>query len=106
MSETRTLDENGYRTRALAACRVATNALAALGVRTLVTGSLARGQFGPHSDVDFLITTCPRHLKYAIEGIIEDIMDEIPFDTIYVDDIPAVRVERFCTGAVNATDIE
>ena len=92
----------GYRQRAIAATRSAADALAARGVTVLVTGSLARGTFGPHSDIDFLVTSCPRSLKYAIEGLVEDILDGIRFDVIYLDEIPAWKVPRFTEGAVDA----
>jgi len=65
------LDE--YRLRAVAGAQAAAAALAELGVRVIVTGSLARGKFNIHSDVDLLITYCPRRLKYRIESIVEDI---------------------------------
>ena len=58
---------------AIARARAAADAVARIGVSTLVTGSLARGDFRSGSDIDFLVTRCPRHLKYAIEGIVEDL---------------------------------
>jgi predicted nucleotidyltransferase len=67
-----------------------------------MTGSLARGGFGPHSDIDFLVIACPRHLKYAIEGIVEDRLDGVPFDVVYLDEISEWKVPRFTEGAVDA----
>jgi len=91
-----------YRGRAVVLARSATDALAKLGVTVLVTGSLARGRFAPHSDIDFLITSCPRHRKYTIEGVIEDVLEGIPFDVVYLDEIPAWKVAHFTSGAVDA----
>ena len=95
----------GRRVRAVAAAQAATAALAGLGVRAVVTGSLARGRFGPHSDVDLLVTACPRHLKYAIEGIVEDALAGMPFDVIYLDELPCWRLARFTEGAIHASEL-
>jgi predicted nucleotidyltransferase len=54
-----------------------------LGVTAGVVGSLADGRFSEHSDVDFMVLQCPRPLKYAIEGRVEDVMRDIAFDVIY-----------------------
>lgn len=93
------------RVRAVAAAQAATAALAGLGVRAVVTGSLARGRFGPHSDVDLLVTACPRHLKYAIEGIVEDALAGMPFNVIYLDELPCWRLARFTEGAIHASEL-
>ncbi len=92
-----------YRNRAIAAAKAATSALAELGVRAVVTGSLARGRFGAYSDIDFLITDCPRHLKYAIEGTVEDALGGLSFDVVYLDELPAWRAPHFLEGAVDAS---
>jgi predicted nucleotidyltransferase len=73
-----------------------------MGVTIQVTGSLASGRFGPESDIDFLILDCPRHLKYAIEGTIEERLQGLPFDVIYLDDIPKHKLDRFTKEAVYA----
>ena len=54
-----------------------------MGVSAKVVGSLVDGRFSDTSDVDFLVSFCPRSLKYAIEGRVEDLMGEIPFDVVY-----------------------
>lgn len=56
------------------------------GVRATVIGSLAQGRFRLHSDVDFLITACSQPLKYTLEGQVEDIMEDMPFDVLYEDE--------------------
>lgn len=93
------------RRRSILGARAAVAALGELGVSALVTGSLARGGFGPHSDVDLLVTRCPRSLKYAIEGVVEDSLGGLPFDVIYLDEVPEWRRGRFSAGAVDARDL-
>jgi predicted nucleotidyltransferase len=94
------VDAECYHRRAIDLARSAADALAELGVTVLVTGSLARGRFGPNSDIDFLVTSCPRRRKYAIEGVIENILEGLPFDVVYLDEIPAWKVTYFTDGAV------
>ena len=93
------------RLKALAGALAATEALAALGVRLIVTGSLARGSFGSHSDVDLLVTECPRRLKYAIEGIVEDELGGLPFDVVYLDELPQWKLASFTEQAVHASQL-
>ncbi len=93
------------RARAVAAARSAVEALSRVGVTALVTGSLARGNFGSHSVIDLLVTACPRHLKYAIEGVVEDALGNLPFDVIYQDELSAWRMAAFAAGAVDARDL-
>ena len=94
-----------HRRRAVQSAQAATAALTALGVRATVTGSLARGEFGLHSDIDLLVTACPRHLKYAIEGVVEDVLGGLPFDVIYLDELPAWKLARFTADAVEASQL-
>lgn len=75
------------RTVALERARAAVTAMEAKGLSVLLTGSLARGDFGRYSDVDFLITLCPREWKYRIESVVEDLMLDVPFDVIYEDEL-------------------
>jgi hypothetical protein len=44
----------------------------------------------------------PPHLKDGIEGIVEDRMGGIPFDVVYLDEIPAHKLGRFTREAVDA----
>jgi predicted nucleotidyltransferase len=90
------------RRRAIAGARAAVDMMKEKGVSALVIGSLAKGHFGAHSDVDFLLTSCPREYKYAIEAKVEDIMGDLPFDVVYLEEIPKDRMERFISGAVDA----
>lgn len=57
------------------------------GVSVMLTGSLARGDFNAHSDVDFLITRCPQEWKYRIESVVEDEMRGVAFDVIYEEEL-------------------
>jgi predicted nucleotidyltransferase len=79
-----------------------TEFLAERGITVLVTGSLAKGGFGITSDVDFLVTDCPKALKYTIEADVEDCMGPIPFDVIYLDEIRPERISHFTREAVDA----
>jgi predicted nucleotidyltransferase len=94
-----------YRRRAVIGAKSAVAALAELGVTAVVTGSLARGNFNVHSDVDLLVTSCPRRLKYAIEGIVEDAVGGMPFDVIYLEEIPPWKVARFTEGAIDSSEL-
>lgn len=76
--------------------------LARLGVRVKLIGSILGERFGPHSDIDFLVLDCPRDLKYAIEGKVEDILGGFPFDVVYAEEIPEYKRDRFISGAVDA----
>jgi predicted nucleotidyltransferase len=63
------------------ACARTVAALAALeraGIAAWVVGSLARGTFGFHSDVDFLVDCSPDR-KHAAFRIIETKMKDFPF---------------------------
>ena len=98
-------DTDRRRAAAIAGARAAVERLQSLGVSVLVAGSLAKGTFRRYSDVDFLVTSCPRDLKYAIEGIVEDCLGGIPFDVVYLDEIPAWKVASFTGGAKDVRDI-
>jgi len=76
-----------------------------MGVTARVIGSLASGRFGPKSDIDLLIVDCPRHLKFAIEGTIEEGLRGLPFDVVYLDEVPEHKLDRFLKGAVDARQL-
>lgn len=94
------------RLRAIASARLAIADLRSSGVEMKLVGSLARGTFHEGSDVDFLVVSCPAHLKYAIEGSIEDHLLGIPFDVIYLDEIPADRLDRLDRFTRDAVDVD
>ena len=52
-----------------------------------------------HSDIDFLVVQCPRDMKYALEGIVEDALGNIPFDVIYLDEISPRKLRSFTEKA-------
>jgi predicted nucleotidyltransferase len=104
MNDSMTFEKPSSRlSRAIERARLAIEDLRLLGVHAKLVGSLARGSFNERSDVDFLVVSCPAHLKYAIEGSVEDRMADIPFDVIYLDEIPTSKLERFTRGAVDAS---
>jgi predicted nucleotidyltransferase len=65
----------------------ALHALTKLGVEARLVGSLARGDFMLHSDVDILVVRCPEKLRYRIEGLVEDRLERLPFDVLYLDEV-------------------
>ena len=77
--------------------------LRARGVEARVTGSLAQGRFGTHSDVDLLILELPDEaLRYRIETDVEAVMGDIPFDVIYLDELqPPTLRQRMLEKAVD-----
>ncbi|WP_020185411.1 nucleotidyltransferase domain-containing protein [Methylopila sp. 73B] len=94
------------RSIAIERAKDACEALSSLGVSALVFGSLVNHRFGPTSDVDLLIVKCPRELKYGIEGLVEDRLGGLPFDVIYLDEIPAEKLDRFVREAVDARELD
>lgn len=81
--------------------------LRALGVDARVTGSLAQGRFHPHSDVDFLILSLPdESMRYRIETEVERIMEGLPFDVVYLDEVqPESLRQRLMENAVERADL-
>lgn len=79
--------------------------LAILDVHASVVGALATEQFGLWSDVDFLIIKCPRHLKYGVEADIEAIMADIPFDTVYQEEVRPAYLPGMQACAKSAREI-
>jgi predicted nucleotidyltransferase len=82
------------RSRALEAARAAIAALAERGVKAELIGSLTSPDFDQTSDVDLLVTECPRTLKYAIESLVEDCLQGLAFDVLYRDELSPDRVAR------------
>lgn len=82
-----------------------TETMASMDVEILVIGSLAEGRFHEHSDLDFLVRSCPGNLIYAIEGKIEDIVHPFKFDVVYENEIPAHRLDRFTRHAIDAREL-
>ena len=83
------------RDRAMAGALSAIEALRLHGVTAELIGSLADERFDKTSDVDLLITECPRRLKYAIESIVEDCLPGFAFDVLYLDELPPARAARY-----------
>lgn len=87
-------------TRALAAL----SALKGAGVSGWVIGSLARGEFRLHSDVDFLVD-CDRRSKHAAFRIIEGEMGDVPFHFISARDLNETTRRQLMKEAADATSI-
>lgn len=93
------------RTTAILRARSALDWLSQQGVEAAVIGSLARGGFKDHSDVDFLVLSCPPHLRYALETGVEAVMEDLPFDLVYLDEVKAPHRTRMLEEAVLAPDL-
>jgi len=87
------------RAAAIAAAKRAVCELEKKAVKALVTGSLADDTFDLHSDIDFLVVEYPREMKYALEGIVEDALGDIPFDVIYLDEVAPRKLRSFTEKA-------
>lgn len=90
------------RARAFSGAKAAISALSKLGVKVELVGSLKAGRFGYSSDVDLLVTECPRSLKYAIEAVVEDCLPGLSFDVLYLEDMSPRRADlhREAVGAL------
>jgi predicted nucleotidyltransferase len=93
------------RAELLARVRKAVAVMEARDLTVRVTGSLARGDDGPASDVDFLVTRCPPQWRYRIEGLVEDVMGGKPFDVIYLDELSSGRAGLMQRDAKRIEDI-
>ncbi|MCG5541548.1 MULTISPECIES: nucleotidyltransferase family protein [unclassified Halorhodospira] len=103
----RTQRAQAARDRVLPLAHEALGRLQKLGVEARVTGSLARGTFHERSDVDFLIIRLPdEELRYRLERVIEEAMDGIPFDVVYLDEVshPELR-RRFLEAARDRSNL-
>ncbi len=99
------LDRDAAERRALAlsAARRASAALSRLGIDARVVGSLARSSFAGHSDIDLLILSCPPAWRYRLESIVEDAVGGLPFDVIYLDEVPPHRRDALLAEARHAS---
>ena len=95
----------GRRRRAAARAARVLRFLKRIGVEAVVVGSLAEERFGLWSDVDFLVTSCPRTLKYSVEADVEAIMGDIPFDTAYQEEVRPRYLSRMQEAAKTASEI-
>jgi predicted nucleotidyltransferase len=79
--------------------------LAERGVEARVIGSLAQGDFLLHSDVDFLVLRCPDELRYGIEGLVEETLEGLPFDVVYLDEVAPERRAAIQSRSLDASDL-
>jgi predicted nucleotidyltransferase len=68
-------------------------------------GSLARRDFMLQSDVDILVVGCPEELRYRIESLVEDRMERLPFDVVYLDEVAPERRARLESESLRASDL-
>lgn len=98
-----TLRADQLRARKTAAAQAASRAIERLrerGVEATLVGSLKTGGFDMHSDIDILVTKCPRELVYGVETELEDIMNGLPFDVVYLELLPAAQREKWLEHAL------
>ena len=91
----------------LAALR-ALDQLDASGIKAVITGSLARGPFLPHSDVDFLVYA-PGHgpSRDQAERLVASEMGPVglSFDIVFTSELSAEVLKEFENGSVSASDL-
>jgi len=72
--------------------------LQAVGVEAVVIGSLAKGAFRAHSDIDILVRTpVDPALRLKVERIAANAVRDaaIPYDLIYASDLTPSQLEEF-----------
>lgn len=91
------------RSRYLEAARRVAVSMKERGVEVRLVGSLARGRdFDAESDIDFLVLDCPEDLRYRIEADVEDMLEGIPFDVTYLDEVKSDHFrKRLLEDAIN-----
>ena len=75
--------------------------LRARAIEIRVFGSLARGDFRDHSDVDFLVSgPIDRAVRVAVEATVARELreTELPYDIIYLDDLTPEQAAAFALG--------
>lgn len=92
------------RTRGLEAARRIASALAPLGCRTFVFGSMVRGSSGPAADLD-LAVDCPETQRYRIEARAQEIAGDIPVDIVYLDELRGPWLSRIREEMVDAAGL-
>ena len=101
-SRIESLRADQLRAKKAAATQAAARALqhlSARGIEASLVGSLKTGGFGLHSDIDILVTKCPQDLVYALEAELEDIMNGLPFDLVYLNLLPHEQRESWLQHA-------
>ena len=87
----------------LALC--ALDVLELAGVRAVVVGSLARGRFLGHSDVDLFIDERNGLAPETVVGIVERVMGDFPFDVIFGDRVSAADRPFILERSLRAADL-
>lgn len=90
------------------AARLALEALDALeraGVRAVVVGSLARGRFLGHSDVDLFVEERGGLSPESVIAIVERTMGDFPFDVLFGDRVPDADRPFILERTLRAADL-
>jgi predicted nucleotidyltransferase len=102
----RMLDERRASRRLAAiaqACAIA-DALAPHGVGLRVGGSLARGRFGVHSDLDLLID-CAHEAEHLVMDSIALYSGPVPVDAVFLRRLDALRRDEMLEGSCDARSL-
>jgi len=86
-----------------AKAEAALHALESLGLKAWVIGSLAKGRFCLHSDVDFVVD-CDKACEYDAFIAIEKAMGDFPFDMVPFRRLRDDAIPYMMEGAINASD--
>lgn len=89
---------------ALRSALAALKSLERLDIRAWVIGSLAKGSFREHSDVDFLVD-CPYEREYEAFRAIERAMGDFPFDMVPCQRLKPDAAPYMIAGALDASDL-
>jgi predicted nucleotidyltransferase len=89
---------------AMAKAAAALRALESRGLRAWVIGSLAKGRFDLHSDVDFLVD-CDKKREYDAYVAIEKAMGDFPFDMVPFRRLREDAIPDMIEGALSASDL-
>lgn len=82
----------------------ALDAVGKLGFRVWVVGSLAKGRFNVHSDIDFVVD-CPTNREYDAFRAIERIMGDFPFHMVPFQRLEQDAIPFMMEGALDASGI-
>lgn len=66
--------------------------LEALGLELTLFGSLAKGDFSTHSDIDVIVKLGDRGIsRSAVDRIVSKVSGDIPVDLLFVEDLTQVQ---------------
>jgi predicted nucleotidyltransferase len=102
----REFDRRARERRALATMHAldALERLDRLGIRAWVIGSLAKGGFGIHSDVDILVDA-PRDREDEVCEVAEEAMGDFPFHLVFLGRVGEDALPFFTEGVLDSSGL-